>query len=368
VNDSFSKVLKGFQLPQRGMDDVRAVLLVVLALIVLIVLVYLVHTAAIKKKRRRAILKSARDKKLSKQELRTILGTVNTKPMIDPMKVLSSLREFQRLFGPLMHELVDKMDIDPLARRQLNLIFSMRKKLFGEVTYHFGPLSTTLQLSIGQRLTLKLDYHGRSLTANSIVLDVDSEAITVSSPRLKGKHLRFVKDHPVDVMFFRDKDAEYQFKTLVLRGSETNQPFLLLAHDLNIQRIQSREFYRITARISFKFRRFIWDSQLDNRYLDKGEEQIFGGVIQNISAGGMLFTTEAKLDKNDILVFSLQLGPELILSDLLGKVLNINQLPQREEKFQVHIRFINIKVAEQDQIIRMILQDKVKSKGEEQVE
>ena len=54
-------------------------------------------------------------------------------------------------------------------------------------------------------------------------------------------------------------------------------------------------------------------------------------------------TTEAKLDKNDILVFSLQLGPELTLSDLLGKVLNINQLPQREEKFQVHIRFINIK-------------------------
>lgn len=362
MDDSFSKILKGFQLPQRGMEDVEGVLLVILGLVVLIVVVHLIQIAMANKKKRRVIRKSARTSGLSNQEVQVLLNAVNVKPKIDPLKVLNSLREFQRLFGPLMHELYEKMESDPTARRQLNLIFSLRKKLFGEVAYHFGSLSTTLQLSIGQSLTLTFDYLGRSINANSVVLDVDSAAITVANPRYQNKHLKLVKDQPIKVLFYRVKDAEYQFNTLVLRSTEQeNQFFLLLAHDLNIQRIQTRQFYRVTTKIEFKFRRFVWDSQLDNRYLQKAEDkpEEYEGVIKNISAGGMMFGTEAKLEKNDLLIFHLELGPELTIPDLLGKVLSILALDEQEEKYLVHIMFVNIKSGEQDQIIRMILQKKV---------
>jgi c-di-GMP-binding flagellar brake protein YcgR len=362
MDDSFSQILKGFQLPQRGMKDVEGVLMVILGLVVFIVVVHLIQIAMANRKRRRVIRKSAQTSGLSNQELQVLLKAVNVKPKIDPLKVLNSLREFQRLFGPLMHELYEKMESDPTARRQLNLIFSLRKKLFGEVAYHFGPLSTTLQLSIGQHLTLTFDYLGRSITTNSVVLDVDSAAITVANPRYQNKHLRLVKDQPIKVLFYRTKDAEYQFNTVVLRSTEQdNQYFLLLAHDLNIQRIQTRQFYRVTTKIEFQFRRFVWDSQLDTRYLQKAEDkpEEYEGVIKNISAGGMMFSTEAKLEKNDILVFHLELSPELTIPDLLGKVLNIAEPYDRESKYLVHIMFVNIKTDEQDQIIRMILQEKV---------
>ena len=362
MDDSFSKILKGFQLPQRGMEDVEGVLLVILGLVVFIVVVHLIQTAMANKKRRRVIRKSALTYGLSTQELQVLQGAVNVKPKIDPRKVLNSLREFQRLFGPLMHELYEKMESDPTARRQLNLIFSLRKKLFGEVAYHFGPLSTTLQLSIGQHLTLKFDYLGRSITTNSVVMDVDSAAITVANPRYQNEYLKLVKDQPIEVLFYRAKDAEYQFNTHVLRSTEQDpQYFLLLAHDLNIRRIQTRQFYRIPTQIAFKFRRFVWDNQLDNRYLQKAEDkpEEYEGVIKNISAGGMMFSTEAKLEKNDLLVFHLELGPELTIPDLLGKVLNIAEPYEQESKYLVHIMFVNIKTGEQDQIIRMILQKKV---------
>ncbi|MBN2290765.1 MAG: PilZ domain-containing protein [Candidatus Glassbacteria bacterium] len=368
MDESFKEVLKNFQLPQRGMEDVKAVMLIVLSLVVLVMVIYLIHSAAFRKKGRKVIRKSALTRGLTQQELLIILKAVDARPRIDPMKVLNSLREFQRLFGPLMHDLVERMETDPSARYQLNQIFALRKKLFGEVAYHFGPLSTTLQLPIGQRLTLKFDYHGKSTTATTIVLDVDSAAITVANPSREGQHLRLARDLPVNVLLYRVGDAEYQFNTSVIRSTEPGtQPFLLLAHDLNIQRIQTREFYRLSTRISFNFRRFAWDSQLDNRYLQKEEEKVeeYQGQIHNISAGGMMFTTEAKLDKNDILVFSLQLSPEMTMADLLGKVLNISSLPEREEKFLVHLRFVNIRGKEQDQIIRMILQKKIQDTEEQ---
>jgi len=361
MDESFAEVLKNFELPQRSIEDVKDVLLVILALMVFVFIVYLIHIARAKKRRSRLVRKSASARGLTRQELQIILGAVNDSPKIDAMKILNSLREFQRLFGPVMHELVGKMDTDPSARRRLNQIFALRKKLFGDVFYHFGALTTTLQLSIGQRMTLKFDYQGRSITADTVVLDVDSNAITVSNPRHEGEYLKLVPDQPIQVLFFRDKDAEYQFNTKVLRSTEqSNQPFLLLSHDLQVERIQSRQFYRVTTRIEFKFRRFVWDSRLDTRYLQKTEEkpEEFEGVIRNISAGGMLFSTAAKLKKEDILVFNLELSPELTIPDLLGKVLNVSELP--EDRSLVHIRFVNIKAREQDQIVRMILQKKIR--------
>ena len=364
MDDSFREVLRGFQLPQRGMEDVIGVLLVILGVVAFVMIMYFIQLAATRKKRSRLIRKSASEHGLDRQEMQVVMGAVNAKPRINPLKVLNSLREFQRLFGPQMHELVEKMETDPSARRRLNQIFSLRKKLFGEVAYHFGVFSSTLQLSIGQRLTLKYDYRGSSITANSMVLDVDSAAITVANPRRKGQYLKFAKDQPIKVLFYRDRDAEYQFNTVTLRGMEQGaQPFLLLAHDLNVQRIQTREFYRVTTSIAFTFRRFIWDSQLDNRYLLKTEDQAeeYEGLIRNISAGGMMFSTEAKLEKNDILVFNLQLNPKLTVPDLLGKALNISEQPEQTERRLVHLRFINIKAREQDLIISMILQKKIEA-------
>ncbi len=364
MDDSFREILKGFQLPQRGMDDVIGVLMVILGLVVFVMIMYFIQSAAARKKRIRLIRRSAVEHGLNRQELQVVLGAANAKPRINPLKVLTALREFQRLFGPLMHDLVEKMETDPSARHQLNQIFSLRKKLFGEVAYHFGVFSSTLQLSIGQHLTLKFDYRGSSITANSMVMDVDSAAITVANPRRKGEYLKFAKDQPIKVLFYRDRDAEYQFNTVTLRGMEQNaQPFLLLAHDLNVQRIQTREFYRVTTSIAFTFRRFVWDSQLDNRYLVKTEDQAEEqeGLIRNISAGGMMFSTDVRLEKNDILVFNLQLNPKLTVPDLLGKVLNISEQPERTERHLVHLRFINIKAGEQDLIISMILQKKVEA-------
>ena len=72
-----------------------------------------------------------------------------------------------------------------------------------------------------------------------------------------------------------------------------------------------------------------------------------------------MFSSEAKLEKNDLLIFNLELGPELTIPDLLVKVLSISALYEQEEKYLVHIMFVNIKSGEQDQIIRMILQKKI---------
>lgn len=361
MDESFREVLKKFQLPERGTEDILGTLAAVLGLLMCFVIMYLVHSVMTKRSQRRAIQKSAQAKGLSPEERAVIMWAVNTKPRMNPFKVLHSLREFQRLFGTLMHDLVGKLDTERKAQQKLNLIFSVRKKLFGDVAYHFGPLSSTLQLAAGQHLMLKFHNQGRTTSAGSVVLDVDSTAITVDYPFIGGERPQFEKGQPVEVILYRDRDAEYQFKTHVLRDTVSrDQLFLMLAHAANVERLQMRKFYRLETQVPFKFSRYLWDSKLDNRYLPGVEDDSlpFEGTIQDISAGGIMFSTREPLNSHDLVVFNLELDHRHTIHKVLGKVVAVNRQGVREDEYLVRIGFLNIKTGDQDLIIRTVMKNK----------
>ncbi|RLB12627.1 MAG: hypothetical protein DRG82_16855, partial [Deltaproteobacteria bacterium] len=286
MDESFRDVLQHFVLPRPDSQEIMKVILILLLLVLLLFAVSYLRSYIIKLRERSSLLKSARRRRLSPEEIELVLTAAESNPKTDPKQIFNSVRDFHRLFDPWMHELSAKAENDPQARRKLDGIFALRKKLFGEVAYHFGKLTSTIQLRSGQKLQLQFSYEGQNMSAPSVVLDVDAAAITVANPCLKGEFLRFNKGDLFKVSFFRDNDGYYQFETHALRSSDSSRPhFLFLAHAEKIQRIQSREFYRLNTRIPFKFRRFAWNDDLENRYLPGMEklEMEMEGVILDIS-------------------------------------------------------------------------------------
>ena len=366
MDESFKEVLQYFIFPRPTTEDIIQILIFLLVFAALIFITVFVHSYLQKRRERTRLLKAAKKHNLSKEENSLLNSLAKSNKKVDPGQAFGSIREFHRLFGPMMHELAGKAEVDLQARKKLEGIFALRNKLFGEVSYHFGAITSSIQLKIGQKITVEYTHSGQKQTASSVVLDVDAAAITVANPTEEGKFIPFVKGDQFKVAFYRVNDGYYEFQTNVLQNVEQgSRQFLFLAHAHELKRMQSRMFYRIPTRIPLKFRCFAWDENLESRYrLEK--EEIEGqkeGYILDIGGGGMLATTEEELSKNDLLIFDLQLNPENVIRNILGKVVRMEKQLAGDQN-NINIQFLNIKPAEQDLIVRLVQQQKIKSENE----
>lgn len=368
MDESLRDVLKSFELPYRSPEYIQKWILVVLVFIALLALLYFLGSVMVKGRERYKIRRASDRQDLTREERALILRASRGRNKINPDLALGSIGEFHRLFGPLMHELISRALHDNEAKKMLDRIFVLRKRLFGDIAYHFGSLTSTIQLRLGQSLTLQFSHQERSYTLNVVVVDVDGAAITVTSPRDGGEFFRFDRGHPFKVSFYREGDGYYQFDSHALRSSkEEKQQFLLLSHALQIERVQSREFYREATSIAFSYRRYAWDQRPETRYeVSDGElEQSREGIIQNIGGGGIQFTARDNLERNDLIAFDLPLNPEAVIPDLLGKVVRVEKIPEDPEQVRVNLQFLNIKPAEQDLIVRMIQQRRIEKSAEQ---
>jgi len=363
MDESFRPILKYFVIPQSGPGEIKLVILMILLFFALLFLAVYLQAWLKGRKERANLIKAARKHNLSQAEKELIISLSKGKVRIKPAKVFVSIGEFHRLFGPLMHELVEKAEHDQTARKKLDGIFALRKKLFGDVAYHFGSITSTIQFRVGQKLNLQFSFERVTNEFSSMVLDVDAAAITVANANERGKFFHFELGQKFKVSFNRVDDGFYEFETTSLRSvTDQNEYCLLLAHATQIQRLQSRMYYRVKMDAPFTFRRFAWDESLETRYHpgvgDPGKR--YNGEILDIGGGGMLITTGENLVKNDLLTFDLTLNEENTIHDLLAKVVEIEDKEELGTKRKLmHLQFMNIKSGEQDLITKLIHQSKL---------
>lgn len=362
MDDSFRDVLKYLQFSGPGPEDIRLFVISISIYVALIVIAVLAHGYISRRRERKAVIRAAKSHGLTREELKLVTSLSGKRSKVDPRKAFQSIRDFHRLFGPKMHELAASSDKDNQARHMLEGIFALRKKLFGDISYHFGSLTSTIQLRIGLKITLQFNVDDSPHNFNSIILDVDSGAITVANPSHQGNYFMLSKGHPVKVSFNRPEDGYYEFQTEVLRTvSKENRYFLLLAHADKIQRMQSRMYYRVPTRIEVEVNRFAWDHNPQNRYhsaeSDSGETM--SGLVVNIGGGGVLIRTKGNIQRNDLVTFDLPLTEETELSDVLGKVVSVEKQERDSETRNVHIQFLNLKQGEKDTIMKIIQQSKL---------
>ncbi len=364
MDERFREIIRHFVFPRSGLEEIIHILIFFLVFAALIFVTVSVHSHLQNRRERTRLLRAARKHKLSKEESSLLNSLVESNKKVDPRLAFGSIREFHRLFGPMMHDLAGKVEVNQEARKKLGGIFALRKKLFGEASYHFGPVTSTVQFRIGQKITLEFTRSGKKKNTASIILDVDGVAITVANPMQKGEFIHFVKGDEFKVAFYRDNDAYYEFQTRALKDvAQSSHQFLLLAHANEIKRMQSRMFYRMPTTVPLKFRRFAWDESLESRYHSEKEE-LEGqkeGYIQDLGGGGMMVITEEKLTENDLLIFDLQLNPENIIKDLMGKVVKVEEQLAGEKK-HIHVQFLNIKPGEQNLIMHLVQQHELSQK------
>lgn len=97
---------------------------------------------------------------------------------------------------------------------------------------------------------------------------------------------------------------------------------------------------------------------IDLHYAPAGTEDFRKGKLVDLSGGGLMFSTNQQLKKNDWLELNFELNPETKL-DLNGRVARVVEKPGSGEKrsFLIGVEFSNIKRSEQDKIISFLLRE-----------
>lgn len=197
----------------------------------------------------------------------------------------------------------------------------------------------------------------------SKVTEIKGEQIKVTLPIKKENVVPLPVGTKLKVIY-TDEKAKYEFETkIVSRQLEGNIATCSLTQPKEVYKIQRRDFVRVPIRLGVEYRKLNLEEEEREKLL-AGEEIIYDedkqedfkkGLTDDISGGGLLLVVKEFIPLDSIMELRLDVD-KLDFETVLGRVLRLDDFPDRKNKLGLGIRFINISRSQQDDIVAWVLQ------------
>ncbi len=192
----------------------------------------------------------------------------------------------------------------------------------------------------------------------SMLQDVpQDDELWITMPMLKGEPVVLSIGQRVRINFFRER-GKFYFDAEVIDRERTDTVHLIRLKQVSpIHRLQRRNFYRLKINLPVGF-------QVIKEGSDQGEVNYLKAYTADISGGGMRLLTDEKLEPGQQLKCRIPLGEKDFL-ELKGLVVRVVPCVERNYKFEVGVKFVDILEVEQDRLIGFIFQQqrRLKAKG-----
>lgn len=232
-------------------------------------------------------------KDLSVGEMDILREMARCGKMQSPANLLKSIGAFDRAVDKTFQE----CRLPPAERDRLDMrIRELRVKLMFADVPPSGILSTTHGIGVGQRVRLEIFIAGQLLFYYTSVYKVAERDIKLILPALPGQESPFAAGQEVDVCFWRARDAGYKFSTKIEEISEGAPALLHLAHTDQLDREESRHFYRVDVLLPIYYHllthKEIESWKYNGIFSFDGEFKPAEGRVLSLSGGGLSFSCE----------------------------------------------------------------------------
>lgn len=205
------------------------------------------------------------------------------------------------------------------------------------------------KLKIGMKAEIYISNEENMKNYATQVEDIIGDIIILGAPLEKGRIVSVAEGTEIKVGFV-ESETVFCFKARVLRLIRKKLPLLLVKKEGQVKKIQRRDFYRLRTLIPIKYK------LIGNDASDNMAEDIFDGIVKDISGGGILMLTEKKLKENDVILIQLKLR-DYGKHQIKGRVVRINTMNSTADKIEVGIMFEELDDKTRDNIIAFIFKE-----------
>jgi c-di-GMP-binding flagellar brake protein YcgR len=169
-------------------------------------------------------------------------------------------------------------------------------------------------INLWQRLVLIVDKGGKRSEFLTRLEDIRQNSFILEMPIRQSGNARLSKGDVVEVSY-NSKNAAYTFKASIKDLFEGESNSIEVEKLTETSRVQRRQFVRLDI-----------SGDLDFRVLESPEgnqgsiSQKFRGSLLNISAGGVLFETETRIEADSLLILDFTLKGHYQLNNILAVV------------------------------------------------
>lgn len=209
-------------------------------------------------------------------------------------------------------------------------------------------------IGIGDRLEIS----SKSETSDKAYISqveniIDSNKVTAYVPIIYDKVLKLPK-HKIFVFSFFTEKGILSFDGEIIEYNKIDA-FNLMTINLvsKGEKVQRRGFFRFSSSLCFSF--YILDEWGSGGTKD---DNIYDGVIKDISGGGLRFISNEYIDEETNIKCLIDIDKEVLI--IIGNIIQKNVLSKTDYKYQYRVRFVGILPEEQEKIVKFIFDEQRK--------
>lgn len=202
------------------------------------------------------------------------------------------------------------------------------------------------ELKIRDKLLCKISGNNGSEFLVRIEDVIDEQFFSTDLPVVSGGNIRFKPETILDFIYTTETGIIY-FQGKVKKVGNKNNPSMIIQKVTDGERIQRREYFRLSLSLDCKVRSF-------QKIFEAGNNS-FKAKIANISAGGIKFLTEENCLKKgeDFYIYFMGFG---CIDGLWGNVVKVSKVINKENNFNFSFsaKFVYIEPKTQDELVRYL--------------
>lgn len=216
---------------------------------------------------------------------------------------------------------------------------------------------------------MSMDSSQKIILVSQIYDILDDETLSIAMPIVEGRVIPLSVGSRYEACFYAGKGL-YQTRLIVKERKKQDGLFILIVEVQSaLKKFQRRQYFRLSCTIDMQYKVL---TQEEVASFQGGEDAIImdtgfkDGVALDISGGGIRFTSEEKLENDDMVLVSLEIPlDQQSIYLMMGKVILSGLIPNRSDLYEHRVEYQELDKKIRENLIHFIFEEERRQRKKE---